>query len=321
MSTPPDSIPACGCRTTASATCSTAGGSRVRSASSTRWTRCTFRTGTWITSADFDYILANKLKPPGSRLDVYGPPGTADGVRAKILAYEWNLAEPRSVVFDVSEIGATAMRRVRVSVPDDLAGEPLPEAPVRDGIVRETADYAVRAIRLDHGVPSFGYSFTEKDRVGVVKEALDGLGLRPGPWVGELKWMAETGNAGPLDVGGTLRPFEELRSVLEQRRGRKIVYLTDFGLDETTLDRLAAFAADADVLYCESNYADEEADLAKANRHLTAGQAGRIAGEAGARELVLFHFSQRYAPERLMDEARAFFHKDRIRKPARRRRR
>jgi ribonuclease BN (tRNA processing enzyme) len=40
--------------------------------------------------------------------------------------------------------------------------------------------------------------------------------------------------------------------------------------------------------------ADADAALAREYGHLTAGQAGRIAAEAGARLLVLTHFSQRY---------------------------
>ena len=43
-------------------------------------------------------------------------------------------------------------------------------------------------------------------------------------------------------------------------------------------------------------------------RHLTAAQAGRIAAEAGARRLVISHFSQRYPDATiLLDEARAEF--------------
>lgn len=66
----------------------------------------------------------------------------------------------------------------------------------------------------------------------------------------------------------------------------------------------------ADLLVCESTFADAEAALAREYEHLTAGQAGRIAAEAGARRLVLTHFSQRYDPadgQRLAAEAGAAF--------------
>ena len=46
---------------------------------------------------------------------------------------------------------------------------------------------------------------------------------------------------------------------------------------------------------CESTFLDRDADLAERYLHMTAGQAGRLAAEAGARRLVLTHFSRRYA--------------------------
>jgi ribonuclease Z len=64
------------------------------------------------------------------------------------------------------------------------------------------------------------------------------------------------------------------------------------------------------VLVCESSVAASEAALARQYHHLTAGQAGRIAAEAGARRLVLTHFSQRYDTaglQRLAGEAAEAF--------------
>ena len=53
-------------------------------------------------------------------------------------------------------------------------------------------------------------------------------------------------------------------------------------------------AEGADLLVTECTFADEDADLAAAYRHLTAGQAGALAGDGAARTLVLTHFSSRY---------------------------
>jgi ribonuclease Z len=66
------------------------------------------------------------------------------------------------------------------------------------------------------------------------------------------------------------------------------------------------------MLVCESTFANDEAGLARDYGHLTAGQAGQIAAQAGVRLLVLTHFSQRYesrseGDERLADEAAAAF--------------
>ena len=51
-----------------------------------------------------------------------------------------------------------------------------------------------------------------------------------------------------------------------------------------------------------------DADLARRYHHLTAADAARIARDAGARRLVITHFSQRYPDVRvLLDEALAVF--------------
>ena len=76
--------------------------------------------------------------------------------------------------------------------------------------------------------------------------------------------------------------------------------------------RELALAEGADMLVCESTFANAEAGLAREYGHLTAGEAGRIAAESGARLLVLTHFSQRYdhdpgGAQRLAGQAAAAF--------------
>jgi ribonuclease Z len=81
-------------------------------------------------------------------------------------------------------------------------------------------------------------------------------------------------------------------------------------MDTRLCDAAFTLAERADMLVCESTFAGSESGLAQEYGHLTAGQAGRIAAESGARLLVLTHFSQRYGPpdgERLAGEAASVF--------------
>jgi ribonuclease Z len=55
-----------------------------------------------------------------------------------------------------------------------------------------------------------------------------------------------------------------------------------------------SLAERADLLVCESTFLDVDADLAYRYQHMTARQTARLAASAGARRLVLTHFSQRY---------------------------
>jgi len=65
----------------------------------------------------------------------------------------------------------------------------------------------------------------------------------------------------------------------------------------------------SDPLYIETPFLDEDAAHAAAKYHLTAGQAGRLAREAGVKRLVPFHFSPRYLGQdaRLRQEAQDAF--------------
>ncbi len=68
-------------------------------------------------------------------------------------------------------------------------------------------------------------------------------------------------------------------------------------------------AKKADLLVTESTFKDEDEDKAVRFGHLTATQAAQIATEAGAKTLLLTHFSQRYAPpsDDFQSEARKVF--------------
>ena len=81
-----------------------------------------------------------------------------------------------------------------------------------------------------------------------------------------------------------------------------------FVMDTRPCPGAAALALGADLLVCESTYLATEAKEADAHRHMTAEQAATLARNAGAKRLVLTHFSQRYPSlEAFGVEARAVF--------------
>jgi ribonuclease Z len=96
-----------------------------------------------------------------------------------------------------------------------------------------------------------------------------------------------------------------LADVSAPRRGQKFAFIMDTRLCDAAFE----LADGTDLLVvCESTFADADADAALADDygHLTAGQAGQIATAAGARRLVLTHFSQRYDD----DDAAALLRRD-----------
>ena len=81
-------------------------------------------------------------------------------------------------------------------------------------------------------------------------------------------------------------------------------YCCDTVYDEALLPHVQG----VDLLCLECTFADELAELAGQRLHLTAGQAGRLARQAGVRQLLLTHISARYRePELLVQQASVEF--------------
>ncbi len=165
----------------------------------------------------------------------------------------------------------------------------LTEAPVdTDGPLHRTAGYTLEARRLSHPVEAFGYRLVEPDGRRMLPDRLAAHGIK-GPDIGRIQ------REGTLD--GV--PLEE---VSEVRRGQRFAFVMDTRL----CDGVYALAEGCDMLVIESTFLDEDEELAVEFGHLTAGQAARVARDAGVRHLVLTHFSQRYTdPEEFGRQARA----------------
>lgn len=165
---------------------------------------------------------------------------------------------------------------------------------VADGVIASAGFGSLEARRLDHRIDTFGYRLVEPDGRRMLPELLDRFGVR-GPAVGQLQ------RAGFLERDGRIVGLDE---VSEPRPGQRFAFIMDTRL----CDAVFELADRADLLVVESTFLDEDAVLAQEYRHLTAGQAGRVAEECGVRRLVLTHFSQRYPdPKRFADQAAAWF--------------
>ncbi|MGV9311431.1 ribonuclease Z [Streptomyces sp. NPDC003691] len=154
----------------------------------------------------------------------------------------------------------------------------LTEGPVTTGgVLARTPAYTLEAAALSHPVESFGYRLTEPDGRRMLPGLLAERGIR-GPDVGRLQRE------------GSIRGVT-LDEVSEERRGQRFAFIMDTRL----CDGVHALAEGCDLLVIESTFLDEDERLAVDHGHLTAGQAARVARDAGVRHLVLTHFSQRYA--------------------------
>lgn len=155
----------------------------------------------------------------------------------------------------------------------------------------------IRAFRVHHGVPCYGYSFTLPRGGRFDAERARALGLPVQMW--GLLQRGETVE----HEGQTVTPDMVLGP---PRRGLKLTYCTD----TRPLPAIAAAAAESDLFICEGMYGeDENLPKAKENRHMLFSEAAQLAAQAGGvKELWLTHFSPSLPnPRAYREVARAIF--------------
>jgi ribonuclease Z len=174
---------------------------------------------------------------------------------------------------------------------------------VKPGVVFEDDQYVVTCELLKHRVTAHGYRVSEKDRPGHFDvDRARALGIPSGPLYGKLK----KGETITLENGQQISG-QDLCGPTQV--GRKMVYCTD----TVFCDGAVKLAEDADVLIHEATFSHAEAEMAFQRQHSTSTMAAQVAHLAGVRQLIMTHFSPRYAPgnpvqlQDLLSEAKAIF--------------
>lgn len=140
--------------------------------------------------------------------------------------------------------------------------------------------FPLHSARLEHGVDAVGYRLVEPDGRRMSPERLAAAGVR-GADVGRVL------REGHVE---TERGRVGLGEVSDLRPGQRFAFV----MDTRPCEGARRLAEGADLLVCEATYLDAEAAEARAHGHMTARQAAELARDAGARRLLLTHFSQRY---------------------------
>ena len=161
----------------------------------------------------------------------------------------------------------------------------------------ENRSLEVWSIPLRHRVPTCGYLFREKepplnvDKFKIVKYGLS---------IAQIT-AAKRGEAVRLD-DGTLLENGEL--TYRPYAPRSYAYLSDTNYSA----KAAGLCRGVDLMYHEATYAAAEQRAARDRGHATTVDAAKAALRAGARRLVIGHYSSRYRDEApLVEEARTLF--------------
>jgi ribonuclease Z len=241
---------------------------------------------------------------------VWGPPQTGEIMHHRFRGFLWNLTEGEPGTWQVYDIHPELVTGVRCEAREAFAQAHLLGARPHSGTFVDAANFTIMALPMEHLTPSMAYVVREKPRVNIDPARLGGLGLRPGPWLQQVKERRP--DQGPtLDVDGSRYDLAELRAtLLVETPGESLAYLTDFILDDAAYNRLVPALRGCTTVICESQYRHADLALAQRNYHMTAAQAAELARRAGVGRLVLFHLSDRYRPPEWLEmlaEARAIF--------------
>ncbi|MCP4624683.1 MAG: ribonuclease Z, partial [bacterium] len=152
---------------------------------------------------------------------------------------------------------------------------------------------------------SIAYGLQERFHININKDRLTAMGLPAGKWLRQFKdalWAGQPDDASirlnrentQTDIDQTFTLGALKNEIVSISSGQKLVYVADCRGTEQNFSKIVSFAAGADVLFCEAAFLDVDGEKALIKGHLTAGQAGRLARDAGVKKLKIFHFSPRY---------------------------
>ena len=161
----------------------------------------------------------------------------------------------------------------------------------------ESQDIIVDTIILGHRIPCTGFKFTQKKRLRrIIKEKVEELGV-------------------PVNI------IPLLKRGIDYKDSKGVVYLSSELTTEPDEPRSYAYCSDTicnweylndikgvDTLYHEATFMHDMLDRAQETYHTTSLQAAEVALKAGAKQLLLGHFSARYRElDPLLLEAQSVF--------------
>ena len=164
-------------------------------------------------------------------------------------------------------------------------------------VIYEDRSMTVTSIPLNHRVPCCGFLFKEKSTLPHIRrDMIDYYGI-PYSQINNIKngggWLTEDGDL-----------IANNKLVYPSAPPRSYAYCSDTAY----IPSLHQLIKGVNLLYHESTYSVENESNAKKYAHSTAHDAAVVANDAGAKLLMLGHFSAKYTNENvLLEEAKRTF--------------
>jgi len=167
----------------------------------------------------------------------------------------------------------------------------------RSEVIYEDRSMTVTNLPLEHRMPCCGFLFAEKPLARhILREMIDAYEI-PLSEINRIKNGADY-----TLPDGQVIANERLTTPADPPRS--YAYCSD----TRYMPGLAAQLQGVNLLYHEATFCEDDLQKATSRYHSTASQAAMVAKEAGARKLIIGHYSSRYTDETfLLQEAQAIF--------------
>ena len=152
-----------------------------------------------------------------------------------------------------------------------------------EGVIVDESKFSVTAFQVKHRIECWGFLFKQKRKPRSIDPARVKAYEIPSSFYEKLQRGEDYTNR-----KGTIIPNEEV--TIANTPAKSYAYCADTIFDESLADKIQG----VDLLYHETTYLKESAEKAAARFHCTTEQAARIALKAGAKKLIIGHFSSRY---------------------------
>jgi ribonuclease Z len=177
---------------------------------------------------------------------------------------------------------------------------PIEVREVSEGVIDRGDEYSIKAVWVEHTIPTLAYALIEKKRPGIFyPEKARALGIPEGPFWSKLQ------RNGRITLPNKQVIISSQVMGLP-RRGRKIVYSGD----TRPCEAISKLAEGADILIYEATLDDSLSENAYDMGHSTPSQGAKIARDSHVKWLSLTHISGRYLnANEILEQARRVFNK------------
>lgn len=153
----------------------------------------------------------------------------------------------------------------------------------REALVLETKSMTVTSLPLKHRVPAVGFLFEEKARPRHINREMTDFYNVPFSAMHSLRAGMDWTNPEGVTI-------PNCRLTTPADASKRYAHISDTSFMPELADRIGA----VDLLYHETTYLKDMAELARQRGHSTAREAAEVARRAGAHKLLTGHYSSRY---------------------------